>query len=468
MKKTLFFGLIAAALGFTACSSEDDAILGNNTQKKGMVLNATVEQPAETRATIDNSTANWQFAFAQDDVIKVTNSAVSGTYYTFTSNGTTFSSSDAETTATAADWFAYFPSNSIDLTNQDGTMASVANLYALAGTTASATTGADGLTIPMSAKVAILKIVNIKGTINIQVKTSASDYVTGLTAKNGEAGFDVSTSTTATSLFTTSTTGIYYVAVPAGVQLAIKDGNTVLKSTIAAGLTAGKYYNLEIAPEYVEIGGKKWATKNLGATTVAGSLATCAGDYYQWGSVNKLYESISWSGTTASFINLASGGFNADNREIKDSDVPAELPAANDVVTQTLGNGWRMPTKDDFEALHNACTSSIFVTELSSSNPGAGVYKLSADQPYLSEYSGVAGILYVATADTSKRVFFPAASYVDGTSLSDGVTGGRYWSSSLYTGRSDLAYYLAFNPSLVLPSSTYSRYCGFTVRPVSD
>lgn len=247
MKKTLLFGLIAAALGFTACSSEDDAIQGENIQKKGMVLNATVEQPAETRATIDNSTANWQFAFAQDDVIKVTNSDVtSGTYYTFTNDGTNFKSTDAESTATAADWFAYFPSNSFNLTGQAGTMEGVANLYALAGTTASATTGAEGLTIPMSAKVAILKIENYKGSIDIQVKTSATDYVTGLTAKSGVAGFDVTTSTTPTTLFTTSTTGDYYVAVPAGVQLSVKDGSTTIKSTKEAGLTAGKYYTLSI------------------------------------------------------------------------------------------------------------------------------------------------------------------------------------------------------------------------------
>lgn len=247
MKKTIFLGLIAAALGFTACSSESDAVLGENTQKEGMVLNATVEQPAETRATIDGSASNWQFAFAENDGIMVTNSTVaSDTYYTFTNDGTNFRSTDAETTATDANWFAYFPSNSIDLTGQAGTMESVANLYALAGTTSSATTGESGLTIPMSAKVAILKIENYKGDIDIQVKTSATNYVTGMTAESGVAGFTVQTSTTPTSLFTTTTTGHYYVAVPAGVQLSVKDGNTTIKSTGTNGLTAGKYYELAV------------------------------------------------------------------------------------------------------------------------------------------------------------------------------------------------------------------------------
>lgn len=269
MKKTLLFGLIAASLGFTACSSEDDnvlskenEILGNKTPKKGMVLNATVEQPADTRATIDN----WQFAFANGDEITVTNSVVaSGTYYTFTSDGTNFKSENAETTATAANWFAYFPSNSINLTGQAGTLASVANLYALAGTTASATTGADGLTIPMSAKVAILKIENYKGDINIRVKTSATDYVTGLTAKSGEAGFDVETSTTPTSLLTTTTTGDYYVAVPAGVQFSVMDGLDEIKSTVSTGLTAGKYYTLTIGTP-LTLTALESSTVNIGYT----------------------------------------------------------------------------------------------------------------------------------------------------------------------------------------------------------
>lgn len=59
--------------------------------------------------------------------------------------------------------------------------------------------------------------------------------------------------------------------------------------------------------DYVEIGGKKWATMNVGATTVAGSPETAYGDYYTWGETvtyytkvdfNKTPEtSISWKGT---------------------------------------------------------------------------------------------------------------------------------------------------------------------------
>lgn len=261
MKKSLIFGFIAAALGFTACSSEDDAILTENTQKKGMVLNATVEQPAETRATINASAANWKFAFAEGDEIKVTNSEVTtDTYYTFTKGSDTkFASTDATPTESAATWYAYFPSESIWLIGQSGKLSgetseltsedrSVANLYALAGATSVATTGADetGLTIAMQPQVAIIKINNQKGAIDIRVKYEKK-YVTGLMAKNGVAAFQVLTCPTAFSFLKLETKGTYYIVVPASVPLKILDGKNVLKSEKV--LDPGKYYELTIETE---------------------------------------------------------------------------------------------------------------------------------------------------------------------------------------------------------------------------
>jgi uncharacterized protein YjdB len=48
---------------------------------------------------------------------------------------------------------------------------------------------------------------------------------------------------------------------------------------------------------FVKIGGLKWATMNVGATTVAGSYATCYGDYYAWGETQPRYMTITRSGT---------------------------------------------------------------------------------------------------------------------------------------------------------------------------
>ena len=40
---------------------------------------------------------------------------------------------------------------------------------------------------------------------------------------------------------------------------------------------------------WVEIGGIKWSTMNVGATTEAGEYAGCAGDYYAWGATEPWY-----------------------------------------------------------------------------------------------------------------------------------------------------------------------------------
>lgn len=253
MKKTLFFGIIAASLGFTACSSEDDDILGENTQKKGIVLKAAVDQPAETRASI-NTSGTWRFSFTNGDGLKVNNTEHAAFYDFSTTNGAEFSCDNAFTTTAPATWYAYYPSESISLLNQNGNIADVASrYYALAGATTAATNGADGLAISMKPQVAILQISQYWDECNIQVKTSATEYVTGLSAKSGEAAFDVTTNSSLSTLFSAPYVGYYYVAVPAGKQISIKDGDVTIKSTGAEGLTAGKFYQLNLGQLFIPL-----------------------------------------------------------------------------------------------------------------------------------------------------------------------------------------------------------------------
>lgn len=279
MKKTLLFLIAATAMMMAGCSNDD---FGGATQ--GMTLNATVEQPASRATMTGPNDGTYQFSFDNGDKLKVTNSKVES-YYTFTKNGETFTSSDAQTTTALADWYAYFPGNTVNLTNQNGDLTGVANYYACAGKTASATTGADGLTIALKPQVAILRIVKVDGnstTCYFNVKTSDGKWVSGLKAKNNEAGFDVVTSDTKVTLLTASEPGTYYIAVPAGVQITIYNGDTKFKATKAAGLKAGMYYTLTTGPVrgeasatgvtekvgWVQLwaGGPKFATKNVDGT----------------------------------------------------------------------------------------------------------------------------------------------------------------------------------------------------------
>lgn len=296
MKKILYSVFMLATMVLAACSSDDTT---EPVVKRGMVLKANVED-TDTRATITDNEGKWTFAFAKNDMVKVGNNKVES-YYTFTNDGTVFVSADAKQTTEAANWCAYFPGETIDLTNQTGKFDDVANKYALAGATASATTGSDGLTVTMKAKAAVLRIVGVdKGDcLDINVQTDGG-YVSGLVADKKTAGFSVQTSNTKVSLLSTPDAGMFYVVVPAGVKLSVYKGTTLIKATKAAGLTAGKYYTLKTGDtdgwEYATIngeqvkkywvqlwpGGPKFATENV-AEKMNFTEACKTGDAYAWG-----------------------------------------------------------------------------------------------------------------------------------------------------------------------------------------
>lgn len=296
MKKILYSVFMLATMVLAACSSDDTT---EPDVKRGMVLKANVED-TDTRATITDNEGKWKFAFAKDDMVKVGNNKVES-YYTFTNDGTVFTSTDAKQTTEAANWCAFFPGETIDLTNQTGKFADVANKYALAGATASATTGSDGLTVTMKAKVAVLRIVGVdKGDcLDINVQTDGG-YVSGLVADKKTAGFSVQTSNTKVSLLSTPDAGVFYVVVPAGVKLSVYKGETLIKATKEGGLTAGKYYTLKTGDtdgwEYATIngeqvkkfwvqlwpGGPKFATENV-AEKMNFTEACKTGDAYVWG-----------------------------------------------------------------------------------------------------------------------------------------------------------------------------------------
>lgn len=297
MKKILYSVFMVATMVLAACSSDDTT---EPDVKRGMVLKANVED-TNTRATITDTEGTWKFAFATGDVVKVGNDKVES-YYTFTNGETQFASTDAMQTTAAANWYAYFPGETIDLANQSGDFAAIANKYALAGMTASATTGSDGLTVTMKAKAAVLCIVGVKKgeSLDINVKTAEGKYVSGLAAVKNSADFSVQESDTKVSLLSKNDAGVYYVVVPADVKLAVYNGSKLMKSTKKAGLTAGKYYTLktgettgkafatingvEKEKKWVQLwpGGPKFATENV-AEKINFTEAYKTGEAYVWG-----------------------------------------------------------------------------------------------------------------------------------------------------------------------------------------
>ena len=306
-------------MSLAACSNDDN----NDPQlKKGMTLYATIEDMG-TRATMTDNDGSWKFAFTTNDVVNVSNEQITS-YYTFTNMGNQFASTDAMTTAKTTHWYAYFPGNEVDLTKQKGTFDDVANKYAVAGKTNETTTGADGLSIALSAKVAVLRVVEVDktGTLDINVKTADGKWVKGLTAIKNEDNFAISTNETKTTLLSkTSTAGeISYVVVPAGQKIAIYNGNLLLNTTKKGGLTAGKYYTITSGPtkgtakalinntetpiEWVQLwaGGPRFATKDV-AKAMTWTDAAKTGSDFAWGE--------NWRAPTDEEITEA-GGFSYD------------------------------------------------------------------------------------------------------------------------------------------------------------
>lgn len=302
MRKFLYSVFMLAAVVLAACSNDDN---GDTQPKRGMTLNASVED-LSSRATMTDESGTWKFAFAANDKVSVSNNKISN-YYTFTNNGSQFTCAQAEVTKEAADWYAYFPGNVVDLTNQAGTFDDVANKFAVVGVTDKPTTGEDNLSITLKPKVAVLRIVKVDnyGPCDIYLKTDGGKYVKGLKAKKNEAGFDVETSDIKVSVFnkeSNGNAGIYYVIVPAGVKIEVWNDKKRIKTT-SKGLSAGKYYTLTSGPttgtataklangsaktvKWVQlyIGGPRFATENV-AENIAFKDDVKKGENYVWGSL---------------------------------------------------------------------------------------------------------------------------------------------------------------------------------------
>ncbi len=188
--------------------------------------------------------------------------------------------------------------------------------------------------------------------------------------------------------------------------------------------------------EYVDLGlSVKWATCNVGATSPEE-----LGGYYAWGETDEkdeyLWSTYKWcNGSYDSQTKYCTNSYHGtvDNKTVLDPE--------DDVAHVKWGGSWRMPTKAEQDELRNNCTWT-WTTQ-----------------------NGVNG--YKVTGPNGNSIFLPAAGLRYGTDLYYSGSHGLFWSSSLYEGYGDSAYYLYFDSS-DCGWSYNNRYYGLSVRPVSD
>ncbi len=213
---------------------------------------------------------------------------------------------------------------------------------------------------------------------------------------------------------------------------------------------------------YVDLGlpsGLLWATCNVGA-----SKPEDYGDYYAWGEILPYYaDGHSQDNPCSTWRIMTTGAGNTDiskgyvwatysqggsssfaewtEKPYNSSNV---LTSARDAATAVWGGSWRMPTNAEWQELNDNTTNTWIMV------------------------NGVFGRKFTSKSDDTKYIFLPASGYREGTVVFSVGSGGYYWPSSLGSSSpSSSVYYMYIGPSGVFPQNySYSRYGGFTVRPV--
>jgi len=192
--------------------------------------------------------------------------------------------------------------------------------------------------------------------------------------------------------------------------------------------------------EYVDLGlpsGTLWATCNVGA-----NAPEEYGDYFAWGEIEPK-DTYNWatykycngeSNQLTKYCDSASFGYNGftDN-------LTALLPE-DDAATANWGNGWRMPTLNEWNELF-VNTTHTWTTQ-----------------------NGVKGCLF--TASNGNSLFLPAAGYRYYDALNLAGICGYYWLSLLYTERPYDAWAFTLYNWGDYPIHSDDRINGRSVRPV--
>lgn len=510
MKKTLIFlSLLAMAMGFVACSNNDDFTEQTEVpQNTKMTIVASLD--ATTRTSLgSDGLVKW----SEGDKIVLTQSGVvggKGKEFTLVSGaGTTQATFEGDVLANG-NYKAYYGIGT-DLI-LSGAQTYVADnvkdapMYATVSVT-------DGKTAPVQFKnlcgileltlkksvfekvrsIIIASSQSLSGTLSVSGSGDAISSTLGTGATNtivldcGENGVALTESGVKFNIIMPQNdyTGV-------GIQIFATDGSVCtkkLKSTSVLPITRS-----EITPtsftattdeqeshEYIGLGlpsGKKWALLNIGAQKEASE----SGNYYAWGEIapksNYTKDTYKW-------------GSNANApTKYNSTDGKTRLDLTDDVAVMNWGGKWHIPTIDDWNELKNNCHIEYVGNYNNSGKRGYIVYlaKYNDKGTYSnttsgSKYSstetversggffGIGGTTKTTQADA--HIFLPIVSYYEGYSLVNAGGSNQYayyWSADRYTSVSNARLFRGDGASknAIVTTSSLGRYYGMPIRAVRD
>ena len=182
--------------------------------------------------------------------------------------------------------------------------------------------------------------------------------------------------------------------------------------------------------EFVDLGlpsGTLWATCNVGA-----SSPEQAGLYFAFGETE---------GFTAEQVEKGVRKFNKTSYKAKK--FKSELTSEEDAAHVNMGEGWRMPTYNEWQELIDNC-----------------------DTAWTDDYNGtgIKGRIFTSKVN-GNSVFLPAAGVCNGSSVNYVGSWGYYWSASYSPNNAGIS---LFFTSSVQPLGAYGKDIGRVVRAVCE
>ena len=211
--------------------------------------------------------------------------------------------------------------------------------------------------------------------------------------------------------------------------------------TVQHDITLVANFAIPCASSYVDLGlpsGTLWASWNVGAASPEGY-----GDYFAWGETQPkdIYSLINYQYSSGSHGKLSKYCNDPEYGDNGFTDDLTVLLPEDDAAVANWGEGWRMPTRGEWNELVNNTTHTR------------------------TTQNGVNGRLF--TASNGVSIFLPAAGYYWGDTFCDVGNSIYYWSSwlDIEDPYDAWTFYFSYSADYYCVGSS-SRFCGQSVRAV--